>query len=474
MTQKLSELEKSVENSYLRTDYLVKQEILSDISRKNAELQDTMDNLKHLNEELKTDQFIADNPKTILRNIVDIAHEEQQPPAEEHLAKSHEEEHHEPIKSQPLPDSNPPPEDSPAEQDTLLLIIASDHRPDYLEKTLKYVLQYHPKHSIPIVISQDGNRDNVNQVVQRAQDTFRTQSTLPFLHVHHQGTGYYENGYFKLADHFRWILNEIFLPATASVQFNEHGEKQESLSATFAQIQNVIILEEDLQIAPDFFSYFQKLIPLLAQDHQLLTISAWNDNGFQSLVKDPKAFYRSDFFPGLGWVMTRRLWNELGVKWPKAYWDDWLREPKQRQGRHILRPEISRTYHFGTRGVSNAQYNNYLQQMKLNSEPVDYANMDVSYLLLPAWDEYYLRQVREAQRISPEDLGSVPSNVKAVRVVYDVLSEESYRQNTFGFLADRTGVMNNIKANVPRTAYKGIVSCWKGDMKVFIVPKEFA
>lgn len=31
-----------------------------------------------------------------------------------------------------------------------------------------------------------------------------------------------------------------------------------------------------------------------------------------------EALYRSDFFPGLGWMLTKDLWNELEVKWPKA------------------------------------------------------------------------------------------------------------------------------------------------------------
>ncbi len=52
----------------------------------------------------------------------------------------------------------------------------------------------------------------------------------------------------------------------------------------------------------------------------------------------------------------RRIWNELKPKWPRAYWDDWLREPAQRQGRHIIRPEVCRTLHFGARGVSNSQF----------------------------------------------------------------------------------------------------------------------
>jgi alpha-1,3-mannosyl-glycoprotein beta-1,2-N-acetylglucosaminyltransferase len=29
--------------------------------------------------------------------------------------------------------------------------------------------------------------------------------------------------------------------------------------------------------------------------------------------------YRSDFFPGLGWMLTKSIWDELSPKWPKAY-----------------------------------------------------------------------------------------------------------------------------------------------------------
>lgn len=29
--------------------------------------------------------------------------------------------------------------------------------------------------------------------------------------------------------------------------------------------------------------------------------------------------YRSDFFPGLGWMLAKPTWDELSPKWPKAY-----------------------------------------------------------------------------------------------------------------------------------------------------------
>ena len=42
----------------------------------------------------------------------------------------------------------------------------------------------------------------------------------------------------------------------------------------------------------------------------------------------------------------------------------------------------------------------------------------------------------------------------------------------FLFLFLRAGIMDNIKANVPRTAYHGIVTLWKEGTKLHIVPDD--
>ncbi|VDM17324.1 unnamed protein product [Wuchereria bancrofti] len=70
---------------------------------------------------------------------------------------------------------------------------------------------------------------------------------------------------------------------------------------------SVIITEDDLDIASDFFEYFSATRSLLDTDKTLYCISAWNDNGKDYLIdkKQPELLYRSDFFSGLGWMMTR-------------------------------------------------------------------------------------------------------------------------------------------------------------------------
>lgn len=43
----------------------------------------------------------------------------------------------------------------------------------------------------------------------------------------------------------------------------------------------------------------------------------------------------------------------------------------------------------------------------------------------------------------------------------------------YELISKRLGVMTDVKAGVPRTAYMGVVSLWKGDTRVFIVPHDF-
>ena len=70
-----------------------------------------------------------------------------------------------------------------------------------------------------------------------------------------------------------------------------------------------------MELSVDFFSYMEATLPLLQTDPTLYCVSAWNDNGKEQLVRDRKALRRGDFFGGLGWMLTDKLWKELGPKW---------------------------------------------------------------------------------------------------------------------------------------------------------------
>ncbi|OCT84958.1 hypothetical protein XELAEV_18023119mg [Xenopus laevis] len=152
-----------------------------------------------------------------------------------------------------------------------------------------------------------------------------------------------------------------------------------SLTATFnlhPDAKFVIVLEEDLDISVDFFSFLSQTIHLLEEDESLYCISAWNDQGYEHTAEDPSLLYRVETMPGLGWVLRKNLYkDELEPKWPTPEklwdWDMWMRMPEQRKERECLIPDVSRSYHFGIVGLNMNGYFHeaYFKKHKFNTVP---------------------------------------------------------------------------------------------------------
>ena len=81
--------------------------------------------------------------------------------------------------------------------------------------------------------------------------------------------------------------------------------------------------------------------------------------------------------PGLGWMLSRQLYKgELEALWPSPEkpwdWDMWMRLEKIRRGRECVVPDVSRTFHFGTKGLNMNTYfhDNYFKKHAFNRQPM--------------------------------------------------------------------------------------------------------
>ncbi|KAG8186088.1 hypothetical protein JTE90_003171 [Oedothorax gibbosus] len=164
---------------------------------------------------------------------------------------------------------------------------------------------------------------------------------------------------------------------TKNARISQHYKA--SLTATFnlfAEAKYAIIIEEDLDVSPDFFSYFSQTLRLLEEDESIYCISAWNDQGYEHTSEDPGLLYRVETMPGLGWILKRSLYKEeLEPRWPTPEklwdWDMWMRLPDVRKGRECVVPDVSRTYHFGSSGLNMNSYfqDVYFKKHALNANP---------------------------------------------------------------------------------------------------------
>ncbi|XP_061681089.1 protein O-linked-mannose beta-1,2-N-acetylglucosaminyltransferase 1 isoform X2 [Syngnathoides biaculeatus] len=112
-----------------------------------------------------------------------------------------------------------------------------------------------------------------------------------------------------------------------------------SLTATFnlhPEAKYAIVLEEDLDISIDFFSFLSQTIHLMDEDDSLYCISAWNDQGYEHTAEDPTLLYRVESMPGLGWVLKKSLYkDELEPKWPTPEKEVYFKKHKFNTVPHI-------------------------------------------------------------------------------------------------------------------------------------------
>lgn len=318
-----------------------------------------------------------------------------------------------------------------------------------VRRCLDQLVRYRPNpEQFPIIVSQDCGHEQTHHVIESFGDkvfSIQQPDQSDIVDVPPKEKKF--KGYFKIARHYGWALNQTFL----EYKFN-----------------SVIIVEDDLDVAPDFFEYFLGTYPILVSDPTLWCVSAWNDNGKQNLVdvSSPHLLYRTDFFPGLGWMLTKDLWvQELSTKWPKAYWDDWIRQPEQRKERACIRPELSRTRTFGKIGVSNGMfYEKHLKFIYLNEQKVPFADMNLTYLLKNNYDAKFESEVYKSKVITYEELKAHKfDDSMSYRIPYH--TRQSYKATT-----KMLGLMDDFKSGVPRTGYRGVVTFFYAGRRVHLAP----
>lgn len=135
-----------------------------------------------------------------------------------------------------------------------------------IRRNLDQLLKHRPDaKSFPIIVSQDCAHEPTRRTIASYGDQLQLIQHPDLSDIPLNGKLKKFKGYYKIARHYRWALNQTF----------------DTLGYHTA-----IIVEDDLDVAPDFFEYFSSLEPILRADSSLWCVSAWNDNGKDGLIQD--------------------------------------------------------------------------------------------------------------------------------------------------------------------------------------------
>jgi len=250
----------------------------------------------------------------------------------------------------------------------LAVIVFACSRPSHLRRTLRSLASQDKSvlSQVDLYVSVDSHRKS--RYVVTAAQTESDSLELPLravwqpTDVHHDGTPDLQlSSREKITAHYGRSLRRLF---------------KENPGVTHA-----VILEDDLVLSPDFLVFLAAHAPYTSLDPNEgpTAISGWNDNSAAKIPPVPSgATVLTDFFPGLGWLLSRELWELLEPVWPdrrdsapimdvgrptRPYpaaraaptgWDWWLRAEFEAQRWIVLYPLLGRVSHDGgSSGATN-------------------------------------------------------------------------------------------------------------------------
>ncbi|CAJ1459504.1 unnamed protein product [Effrenium voratum] len=278
----------------------------------------------------------------------------------------------------------------------LPVVVIAHNRPDCLEKCLKALAELEEVQQVRVAVSLDdpASFGTMEAVVHKFMNSFAAEIWHKTAYVGDRGPLHSNTAVSKISEHFRFALAE---------SFGRRG------------FEFAVFLENDLLVAPDFLWLFRASAWLLKEDPSLFCVSAWNDNGVPSLVSNEKRLFRTDYFPGLGWMIQNTTWSLLKEEWPRfpsTGWDHWLRHGSGLFPRECIVPEVSRTHHFDTRGTnvkagsSMAKKLSGMSTSKLKPKELG----DLSYLLSDRYEEELRASLHQAIEITEQNLPALARN----------------------------------------------------------------
>ena len=198
------------------------------------------------------------------------------------------------------------------------VILLAQARPHYLNRTLHSLLRVRGVVSTNVFVVQDGTDSRVARLARKLGCRLVQRRKADIAAAQGDSRGG------RIAHMYKYALSLAF----------------DSLT----QDEAIVVAEDDLLFSPDAMDFFLAGWAVMQVDPTVWCVSAWNDNGYSGMVREPKRLMRTQYFPGLGWLLSRKLYKgQLEAGWPNEHWDHWMRsETKYRTsgGRECIYPQV--------------------------------------------------------------------------------------------------------------------------------------
>lgn len=157
--------------------------------------------------------------------------------------------------------------------------------------------------SVPIIVMSSEN----NQFLPLTLETLVRQSGInpSFVVVYYLPQS---QEVAPLCDLFGFMPEEL---SKTSSYCERVSEAFETANLLFPDAKEMILLGENVILAPDFLSYMGNLLSAMSLDSSLISVSAWNENGYKGVSGNPSVMYRVESFSGMAVLVRRNFFRQI-------------------------------------------------------------------------------------------------------------------------------------------------------------------
>nr|XP_045613289.1 protein O-linked-mannose beta-1,2-N-acetylglucosaminyltransferase 1-like [Procambarus clarkii] len=260
-------------------------------------------------------------------------------------------------------------------RENMVIVVLAWNRPRYLYRLLHQLLRQPGVRPAQVLVSVDGVED----------EPIRLVEVLGLRYLVHTPEGDLASP--RISRHLRFALFKAL--------------------ETFEDVDKFIILEEDLILAPDFFSFMQQTSVLLeVEEDSLYGVSAFSHLSSSHTSSDLTRLQRVTSFPSCGWMTTRTFLTETLPKWLPVYatadWDFWMGTPLVRGARELVLPEVSRTSHGGMLGAHmDGDVTTWYHNTPLSTRA--HVALNLTAVRKTPYEESILEELKKAQPLDVSD-----------------------------------------------------------------------
>lgn len=114
---------------------------------------------------------------------------------------------------------------------------------------------------------------------------------------------------------------------------------------------SVIVIEEELILSPDFLYFFSQVYDSYINDPNVAAVSSWNSNSFLQLDGSSSYVYRTNEFPGLGFMLKKKIYEtymkgKLASCCSERVWNEWRLKDESGNVKkmEVIIPDVSRIF----------------------------------------------------------------------------------------------------------------------------------